>query len=238
MQLTSSTFDLKFSVLIYFAFIFFTVIGTLSHEFGHFTVGRFLGYESVIHYSSTSWGDNKLTTDISAILKKNQEAIKLNLNFPEKQKFDLLVEKNRKNRFYTIIGGPIQTILTGTIGFLLLLWIKFKKKRFITFFSDWVYLFLTLFWLRQPTNLIYGLIINGLNKKYGRADESRISYYLNLPKDTIILITGTIGFLISGYAIINFIPKDKILNFCVVGILGGISGYILWLKILGPIVLP
>lgn len=36
-------------------FILFTVIGTLSHEFGHFAVARLLGYEASLHYGYTSY---------------------------------------------------------------------------------------------------------------------------------------------------------------------------------------
>ena len=55
-----SKFNFKFAFIIYFSFILFTIIGTLSHEFGHFIVGRYLGYQSTIHYSFTKWGGSEL----------------------------------------------------------------------------------------------------------------------------------------------------------------------------------
>ena len=93
--------------------------------------------------------------------------------------------------------------------------------------------------MRQPTNLVVWVLkkpIN-LNNAY-RGDEIKLAQYLNLPLGSIIWITGILGLLICGYAIVKFIPKDRLLTFLVSGFLGGISGIILWLKILGPIILP
>ena len=54
---------LKFNFILHFAiriactFIFFTVIGTLSHEYGHIAVAKYFGYETELHYGSMEFDD-------------------------------------------------------------------------------------------------------------------------------------------------------------------------------------
>ena len=75
-------------------FIIFTIVGTLSHELGHFVVAEYLGYKTTIHYASISMPEFETTF--------NQ-----NLDSFELVKNDLLLIK---------LGGPIQTVTVGTIG--------------------------------------------------------------------------------------------------------------------------
>ena len=71
-----------------------------------------------------------------------------------------------------------------------------------------------------------------------KGDELKLASHLGLPEGSIVVATGILGGLIAAYVIITFIPQKKILPFCVSGFLGGISGFVLWLKVLGPIVMP
>lgn len=80
----SLKFDLKLFIAIYFAFIGFTIVGTLSHEFGHYCVGRFLGYQPTLHYGFTSWGDSDLSTEIHSIYQANKGAIDSKNTFRKK----------------------------------------------------------------------------------------------------------------------------------------------------------
>ena len=89
----------KFAVIIYFSFILFTVIGTLSHEFGHFIVGRYLGSKTSIHYGSTSWGQSELNDKIIKIYDGNKVAINTKKGFPQKKEFEILTTQSAKNSF-------------------------------------------------------------------------------------------------------------------------------------------
>lgn len=71
-----------------------------------------------------------------------------------------------------------------------------------------------------------------------KGDEIKLADHFSLPEGSIVVTTGILGGLIAAYVILSFIPKDKIIPFCVSGFLGGISGFVLWLKILGPVVMP
>lgn len=142
----------KFSIIIYCTFILFTVIGTLSHAFGHFIVGRYLGNNTSIHYGDTSWGKSELSDKLIKIYTDNKVAIDSNRDFPQKQEFDILTSKSSNNHFWMILGSPFVTIFTGTIGVILILFIR--KNQYASKLSHWICLFWALSWFRQPTNLL------------------------------------------------------------------------------------
>ena len=109
---------------LFFAFILMTIIGTLSHEFGHCVVAQYLDYEVVLHYASMNW-------------------------FPKSTQ---IIGKN--DAFFITLGGPLQTIITGTTGLILLFIFRksfYSKEKL--FLWQWIMIFITLFWLRQLANL-------------------------------------------------------------------------------------
>ena len=227
---------IRFFFSIYLLFIFFTMIGTLSHEGGHFIVARFLGYTPSIHYGYTGIGRNKLNKEIGSFYKRYKTQIAAKKNFPEKSRFDELIRKSHNDHLWISLGGPLQTMLTGTIG----LWLVFRRRTIRHYAAtnfDWLCLFLSLFWLRQPTNMLFWLIHKSFNLT-SRGDETMLDSLLGLPQGSIILTTGLLGLFFSCAAIYFTVPKNQLVAFCASGVIGGISGYILWLKIIGPIVLP
>jgi len=171
----------KLFLAVFLAFVAFTVIGTLSHEGGHYLVARGFGYSPSIHYGYMMSGENKVYEEAMAIRARHKKAITSGLDYPEKERFDELAVKAKNQGFWITLGGPLQTMLTGTIGLFLVLWRK-SKKAYASSLLDWLF--------------------------------------------------------IATYVILTFVPKEKILTFGIGGLLGGVTGYVLWLKILGPIVMP
>ena len=229
-------FDKNNFVLLFIGFIVLTIVGTLSHEFGHYTVARILGYKTKINFGSVKWMNEQDLTFIRSSWKKYHSEIKANEKFPGKSKLDDI----NSDGFWITLGGPLQTIITGTFGliFLIIYKIKFIKVDNLSKVG-WLLVFLTLFWLRQTANLFVELgnsIITG--KTSTRSDEARLDLHLNFPLLTIEILTGFIGILILIYVTFNIIPNRQRLTFLLAGILGGISGYILWLKTLGPFIMP
>lgn len=220
-------------------FIVFTVVGTLSHEYGHIVVAKYLGYETELHYGSMNY-DNNLQDKIDAIYFRNETSILSEKPFPEKELFEKLIRKSFYNRLAINIGGPVQTILTGTVGLILLL---FRRKKIIENgmkIIDWLYVFLSLFWLREVFNLtmsVSSALLNG-KKNYFGGDERKIAIMLEIPQGSIAIPLAIIGLGVALFVILKIIPKEQRLLFINSGILGGIAGFILWLRILGPIVMP
>ncbi len=203
----------KLLVKLIFAFIVFTIIGTLSHEFGHYFVAKFYGVDAKIHYGYTSFDPSS---------------------------YETLSSLSEKQRILITFGGPIQTMLTGTIGFLLLL---LNKKTILSLeklnVKFWTFIYVSFFWLRQIANFVVGFVIFLINGKYStKSDESKISLFYNLPVFSIGLITSVISFALALNIIFKFIPIKQRLTFILAGLIGGTSGYLIWLESLGEILLP
>lgn len=206
----TSYFDKKLFAYLSLAFILMTIIGTLTHEYGHYITARILGFNSRINYGMTM-PENNPNNPISP-----QES------------------------FIITLGGPLQTMLTGSLGMFLL---YFYRKSFQQIESlsllQWAFIFTSLFWLRQVLNMVTWLLFYFLNGKFGsRGDEIKIARHLELPKGSILVTTALIGALVLWKVVFKFIPKKVQLTFIVSGLVGGVSGYVLWLKLFGKIVMP
>ncbi len=223
-------------------FIVFAVIGTLSHEAGHYFAAKALGYDAKISYAYTFWF-NKDTTEnafVTSVFEKYGNLIKKEKEFPEKEKFLRIAHKRNYDGFWITLWGPLQTMLTGTLGFLLII---FFRKSFYTTNQlrlwQWLLVFFSLFWLRQICNIVMwtgDYLLKGEFRE--RMDEIHIANHFHLPIGTIIGITALISVIIASIVIFKFIPLIQRKTFIVSGLIGGIIGYVLWIVVLGPVVMP
>lgn len=205
-------FDFKLSLFLILSFILFTAIGTVSHEMGHWIVAEVIGIDAKVNYYSTSFIGQ--SNDRTRLLKMEDLAI--------------------------YIGGPLQTMLVGSFGFLCL-W----KNRFLLYkkekldFKDWFFVFLSLFWLRELANFVMWMI-SYYNKGYfaNRMDEVRIAIKLGLPQGSIIGVLAFLSLIISLIVIFKFIPVSQRFSFIISGFVGGVLGYLLWLEWFGKYILP
>lgn len=223
-------------------FVLFTVIGTISHEYGHVLMAKYLGYNTTLHYGSMNYEKYDTTENekIIEIFERNKYAIQNKKNFSEKKEFYKLVKKQQSDSFLISIAGPIQTIITGLIGFLFLY--KRNKLSNINFTKiDWLFVFLSLFLLRQifnPTFSFFKRILRGNGSFFGRGDETYISKFLNFPIWTIDIILGSIALSICLFVIFKLIPLKYRFTFILSGLIGGSLGFYIWMCKIGPILLP
>lgn len=233
------TFNIKSFLILTSVFIFFTAIGTITHEYGHLLVAKYFGYETSLHYGSMNY-NSELNDKLIEIYNENKKAIENGQNFERKVEFESGIKKLQLNRLLITIGGPLQTILTGVIGLTILFIRRNNIKTFGLKILDWLAVFLSLFWLREVFNLMtsIGSEIISPNGSYFGGDEKNISYGLNLWEGTIPIILGFTGLLISLFIIFKVIPVRQRLTFIISGPIGGILGFILWMNILGPKLLP
>lgn len=190
-------------VFLYLVFGFFlsVVIGTYTHELGHYIVAKIYGYTAIIEFNYTYLLDEEI---------------------------------DNIDRFYITIGGPVQTITFGTLGISLL---YFKRKSFQgkekLSFVQWSLIFLSLFWLRQIINSctsILGYFLNGELSQSG--DEVRIAKFYGLPEWSVLFFSGLIGLAVSLWVFFKFIPKPHRFMFLLSAIVGGGTGYLLWIILL------
>ncbi len=94
--------------------------------------------------------------------------------------------------------------------------------------------------MREVFNLVtsVGSELISPNGTWFGGDELRISQGLNLWNGTVPIVLAIIGFVISIYAIFKILPEKIRLTFILSGLIGGISGFILWMNIIGPRILP
>jgi hypothetical protein len=229
-----------FLFLFTISFIIFTPIGTVSHEYGHIAVAKYFGHSTTLHYGSMDWERGTLNIELSKFHKEFNFEITNNLPFEKKEAYKSLRKRLNHESLWITIGGPVQTIFVGIFG-LFLIFLR-KKQRQINGFKllDWMAIFLSLFWLREVSNLVIS-IGGGIyfqNGRYFGGDEAHISNLLNLPEGLIPISFGLLGLIISCYIIFKIVPIQKRFTFILSGLIGGISGFIFWMRIIGPIVLP
>ncbi|MBU2920489.1 hypothetical protein KO504_03985 [Winogradskyella psychrotolerans] len=237
----------RFSFIIFFCFILFTVIGTLTHEFGHIAVAKHLGYETTLSYGGMGYSqDFSQDEDVQGIKEISEPYINIDYEeWPEDVKLKLealdkiVMERYPYNETYKLhellitVGGPAQTLLTSFIG-LFILFIRRKKRKDQFKLVDWLAVFMSLFALREVFNYAqasYSAIC--LSKSSFYADEFKISRYLGCNEWIIPTISLIIGLTISFYVIFKIIPIKYRFSFIVSGLVGGILGFTIWFGFLG-----
>ncbi|QYA24514.1 hypothetical protein G3I01_02985 [Gramella sp. MT6] len=218
----------------------FTVIGTLSHEYGHILAARSLGYDATLHYGSMSYDNSALTDRLDTIYLKNRYAIENDLTFDKREEFDRGMKELYADDFKVLIGGPLQTIITGCIGLVILLLRRKRIHRLGMKLLDWVAVFLSLFWLREVFNLLHSVTFGIIFQEdyYFGGDEMYISEYYKWHPGTLPILSGIIGTGISVYVIFRIIPVKYRRVFILSGIIGGLTGFYVWFEILGPVLIP
>jgi hypothetical protein len=205
------TIDIRLFIALFFAFIAATVIGTVAHECGHYLVAKYLGYDAEISYAYSDWQPTVINLD-----------------------------KIERDNLYILLGGPVQTLLTGTTGFILLL---FSRHSFTATSRlsarQWAIIFLSLFWLRPTANMVIWVgayLLTGYFSSKG--DEIGIANYLELPNWTIACFTAVIGAIILAIVVFKFIPQKQRFTFIISGLAGGVTGYLLWIVWFGKYIMP
>lgn len=224
-------FDVKLFFLLSLAFFVAVIVGTLTHECGHYAVAKSLGYSSSIHYGYCIWDDESTRPFLDSIFKTYAKKVETNMNFPQKEKFDTIQQKQMKDSFWITLGGPAQTMITGTLGLLLLL--KQKKKIIQTNninLYQWLCIFLSFFWLRQFVNLFTWVLGYFKNGKFStEGDEIGLAISLGLPQGTLAIVTAIIAFFIALFILFKIIPSSKRFTLIAAGLFGGTVGYLFWL---------
>jgi hypothetical protein len=235
-------FKPKLAIWIFFGFILFTIIGILSHEMGHIAVARILGYKTTLHYGSMNYYDGPNQEEFDQIWYACEDEIKTGQSYPKKARRQELLLEIQYRSWLIRAGGPLQTMITGTIGLLLL----YKQRENIEMrgmqFIDWMFVFLSLFWLRELANPMLAAIIDIARGEFspfsGRSDEIFLARSLGWWGGSISFPLATIAAWTGLYVIFKILPKEYRLTFVTVGLLGGIVGFAFWLKWIGPILIP
>ena len=239
----------KFFLIIFLAFILFTIIGTLSHELGHIAVAKYFGYETTLDYGSMAYSkDFSNDEDVKKIKKISKEYIDSDYEeWPEDVKLkvedldEIIMSKYPYNETYKFqdlgiaIGGPAQTLFTSFVGLLILFLRRNKQNNGFNMF-DWLAVFMSLFALREVFNFLqafYSFMFYSQSNFSG--DEFEISRLIGFNEWIVPSLTLVLGVLISCYVIFKVIPLKYRFTFILSGLCGGILGFTLWFEFLGEI---
>jgi hypothetical protein len=249
-KIISFNFIPHFAIRIVCAFIFFTALGTVTHELGHWAVAEYFGYETHVSYGSMAYYNDErendpLFAEYREIQFENFEKIQAKEPFEQEDRWKELIailkEKypyDESEAAWITFGGPAQTLLTGFLGLFILFYRKSKRKEFFVFL-DWLGVFLALFVLREVFNFVSALfytVVYGPNDFPG--DEFQLSEYFELNQWVLPAIGMLIGLLISLYVIFRIIPLKYRFTFIIAGLVGGLTGFAIWFEALGPLLLP
>lgn len=144
-----------------------------------------------------------------------------------------------KQGFIVTLAGPLQTMITGTIGFILLC-ANYTRNGLSKFkFKQWFFAFLTFFWSRQIANFLILLFDHVVFNRFSYSgDEVKLSHYLNLPLWSLNIITAIAGTIILGWTTFRIIPKSQQMTFISAGLIGSATGFYIWMYLAGPAILP
>jgi hypothetical protein len=247
MKFLTFNFNLKLFSYLVLGFILCTIVGTVSHEGGHCIAAKFYGRNPELSYAYMVPGEPGWLSEFKKEYEKNKDKIESKESSPEKEAFLKLrtsiskkyKAESKKEDFYITLGGPLQTMLTGMIGFIILF---FRRKQifirgYLTLL-EWAAVLLSYFWSREVFNFIFSIDDTFSDRKHFRSDEPRLSQYLNLPPWAFGMITCVIGGIILLWVTFRVIPVQQRLTFLVSGLIGSTIGWIVWMDWLGPILLP
>jgi len=231
------------------SFVIATIMGTVSHELGHYIMGKSKGYEVKLHYSSVSYKPSQALDlkKFDSLYKADEKKILSKESSPEKVSFlkyrdslGIKIRNEWQREMLFRIGGPLQTMITGTIG-ILLLWYNRKKiviKKELSL-KEWLAVILAFFWSRAVLNeliCIYYYLVERKVSKFG--DESMISLSMGYHANTLNATTCIVGTFLLLWVTFFIVPKQQRFSFILAGISGSALGVMIWFLWIGPVVLP
>lgn len=233
-------------VFLVFGFVFATIIGTQTHEYGHYIAAKFKGYKPVLHYQSVSLGflNREKIALLDSLYKADESQIIAKENSPKKTHYlqyrTALGHEIENSAIITRMAGPLETMITGTTG-VIILWLGRKKIRAkdTLSFKNWLTVLLAFFWSRQLGNLLLKTVHSIISPhRISRGDETFIAKRLNLNEWSIITVLGVISALILTWIVFYIIPKQQRFTFVAAGIAGSALGALIWFGWIGPVILP
>jgi hypothetical protein len=216
-------------------FIMMVPVGTLTHESAHWITARYFGNHTELHYASVSYHGETQKKFLEVI-----EAYSIDgdsWSQEQKQSYKSAVRNYILEGKAITLSGPLQTLLTGLIGCLILLIRRKSQLNGIFTSVDWLAVFLTLFLSRFAANATHHFIAGFLGFK-SSGDEDKLASLHQVNPNVLYAVLWISSVSILSYLTFKIIPKDKLKPFLIGGALGCSIGWVLWMYLLGPFLLP
>jgi hypothetical protein len=220
-------------------FVAATIIATIVHEYGHFFTAKFLGYDARVSYGFTTWTNSGYQDFIDSLTRDERIKIRTNEYFARKDEYESLLKRIKDETFLITLGGPLLTIIMGSLGIAVAFINKKKFNEDQLSAGQWLIVFTALFWLREPANYIIDLLITIQQGRFpNRNDEAILSRYLEVDSWLISFVLAVTGLILVVIVYRKFIPDQDKTTFLLAGLIGGLGGYLLWLFFFGPVLMP
>lgn len=216
-------------------FILLVPIGTLTHELGHLAAARYFGNSTQLHYASVT--SNSATQDTFIKVMNAYSIDGDTWNPSQKEAYKLAVKNYILEKRAIILSGPLQTLLTGIIGFSILVFRRKFHLNGIFKVVDWIAVFLALFVSRFVFNSLH-FFASGILGLSSKGDEDKLAALYQLNPLYIYAPLFIVSSIIIAFVVFKVIPKDNMKPFLLGGALGCSAGWILWMHLIGPVILP
>ena len=138
-----------------------------------------------------------------------------------------------------VLAGPLVGITIGTFG---LCWLVSLDRRGHLIPAStkrgWVPFLLTLFWARQVFTAIFALLKSVVSGGWTLTDETIACLMLGLPLWVLPAILGGFGVAVCVRGVRLFVPVPNRALFLAGALVGCGAGWVLWMHVLGPWLLP
>jgi len=221
-----------FGIILFFVFVLVVQVGMIMHENVTKIEAAHLGYEGSF---CRAWGylvfhSDKMQAAFDPFWKANTDAIRSRHYFPEKSKWDALLEIDKRDHAYIELSGLIFTFTFSLIGVIILI-LKRKSKETNAGLVFWGGIFLSLFIVKELFTSTAWILLG-----FMPCEHAKFSFYFKLPiMGTDLFLVGY-SLLVSIIVLIYFVPRKRLVPFVVAGIPGGLTGIALWYFFIGRLV--
>lgn len=205
-------------------FILTSILGSVLIEGTRIVTAKSLGYD---YRYIRSFGTFLFHSD-----KIDEEFLKLEIgrtldeNYKESSAYKALIRQNQKNEAIINASGYGVSCLLLLIGFFLLYRRSDRKQAMKV--SNWLGFFLSLVFVRY---LVYHSVTIYSHSLF--CQETSFFHVIGLPTFISIYILYAIGVTMALY-IVYLLPKEHRLKTILSGLVGGLIGLIIWMKLVGP----
>jgi hypothetical protein len=231
------TFSSKSLISIILCTMLTFCVGVVTHELGHAIAAHAVGgYKNIkVSYAQVSAKMIPIDT-LEQLAKIRQYEIENNLEYPEKEYRENLLQSIKTKRLFHVAGASILTFCIGFSAWLLLFFYP-NLRNLNSKFSYFVF-YSSLFVGQCAIDWIKFLFVLVTSGEELRQDLLICAIILGLPRYSILIFMFLVSSALLAYLFFKMMPNSKRMILLVGVGIGTILGRIIWFGFLGNLLLP